>query len=113
MVDSWLKQKNITNVTLLYRGSEDGFNPAILQSKCQNKGPTIAFYKDNLGYIFGGLIMKDIPTPRQSFYSKYIRFNRADCIDGEIVDPYCVDDSQAFTFSLHRGRKYPIKKGSS
>ena len=39
---------------LLYRGSRDGPKSTIFHDKCDNKGPTLCLYKNEIGNIFGG-----------------------------------------------------------
>ena len=39
---------------LLYRVSRDGTTADVFHKKCDNKGLTICFYKNNKGNIFGG-----------------------------------------------------------
>ena len=39
---------------LLYRGSRDGSTSDIFHAKCDDKGPTLVLYKNNIGNIFGG-----------------------------------------------------------
>ena len=39
---------------LLYRGSRDGSTSKIFHEKCDEKGPTLVLYKNDIGTIFGG-----------------------------------------------------------
>jgi len=43
-----------STLSLLYRGSRDGFAANIFHSKCDNKGPTVTILKSTGGYVFGG-----------------------------------------------------------
>ncbi len=47
------KYQNIAS-TLLYRGSENGWEPGYFHSMCDNKGPTICLFKTKDGDCFGG-----------------------------------------------------------
>ena len=46
--------KTISNISLLYRGSRDGFKASDFHDRCNNKGETLTIIKSNDGYIFGG-----------------------------------------------------------
>ena len=46
--------KNISNISLLYRGSRDGFKSSDFHDKCNNKGETLTIIQSDEGYIFGG-----------------------------------------------------------
>ena len=57
----WLKKPNISlesnnleNITLLYRGSRDGFKSSIFHEKCDKKGHTLVIIESTDNYIFGG-----------------------------------------------------------
>jgi hypothetical protein len=41
-------------LSLLYRGSRDGFGAADFHAKCDDKGATVTIVKSTEGYIFGG-----------------------------------------------------------
>jgi hypothetical protein len=41
-------------LSLLYRGSRDGFGASHFHSKCDGKSPTLTIIKTDEGYIFGG-----------------------------------------------------------
>ena len=43
-----------TKYDLLYRGSRDGPTSKIFHEKCDEKGPTLVLYKNDIGNIFGG-----------------------------------------------------------
>lgn len=43
-----------TQVTLLYRGTRDGFGAANFHQKCDNQGSTLTIVRCTGGYIFGG-----------------------------------------------------------
>jgi hypothetical protein len=77
--------------TLLFRGSEHGWNPKDFHSRCDNKGPTIILYKVKDGDCFGG-------------------FTKAQW--RSIGDPgEMVDDENAFLFNLSRSRRYYSRYG--
>lgn len=46
--------KNISNISLLYRGSRDGFKSSDFHDRCNNKGETLTIIQSDEGYIFGG-----------------------------------------------------------
>ena len=46
-------------IELLYRGTRDGMAANIFRDKCENKGPTIVFAKNDKGNIFGGYASTD------------------------------------------------------
>jgi hypothetical protein len=59
LLEGWvaeLKPDLDTEVTLslLYRGSRDGFGAADFHAKCDDKGVTVTIVKSTEGYIFGG-----------------------------------------------------------
>ena len=49
-----LASKNLLNISLLYRGSRDGFKSSIFHSLCDNQGETLVIIKSTDKYIFGG-----------------------------------------------------------
>ena len=49
-----LENKNIKNISLIYRGSRDGFKSSIFHELCDNQGETLVIIKSNNNYIFGG-----------------------------------------------------------
>ena len=60
---NWLKSpnnvknyenKNIKEITLLYRGSKDGFQAKVFHEKCDYKGETLTIIESSDNYIFGG-----------------------------------------------------------
>ena len=51
-VISWLPKGK--KLTLLYKGSRDGFDAASFHYYCDNKGPTMTLYRSDHGYVFGG-----------------------------------------------------------
>ena len=46
--------KNLENISLLYRGSRDGFKASDFHRLCDNKGETLVIIKSTDNYIFGG-----------------------------------------------------------
>ena len=46
--------KNIKNISLLYRGSRDGFKSSVFHELCDQKGETLVIIKSTDNYIFGG-----------------------------------------------------------
>ena len=44
----------VPTLTLLYRGSKDGFRPVDFHNKCDNKGPSLTIIKSKAGKVFGG-----------------------------------------------------------
>ena len=61
ILKEWLKRPNpylgenaFNNISLLYRGSRDGFEARKFHSKCDMKGRTLVIIKSKDGYIFGG-----------------------------------------------------------
>ena len=53
---SWLIKPGFTKIklSLLYRGSRDGFSGNSFHEKCDNKTPTISFIRSNYNLTFGG-----------------------------------------------------------
>jgi hypothetical protein len=49
-----LLPSNVSSVSLLYRGSRDGFIKSSYSLKCDNQGPHVVIVKCGEGYIFGG-----------------------------------------------------------
>ena len=47
----WIKYSKLD---LLYRGTRDGASSEVFHEKCDNKGPTLCLYKNEVGNIFGG-----------------------------------------------------------
>ena len=45
---------NLTNISLLYRGSRDGFKSSDFHKLCDNQGETLVIIKSTDNYIFGG-----------------------------------------------------------
>ena len=45
---------NLTNISLLYRGSRDGFKSSDFHRLCDNQGETLVIIKSTDNYIFGG-----------------------------------------------------------
>ena len=45
---------NYSNLDLLYRGTRDGTSSEVFHEKCDDKGPTLCLYKNDVGNIFGG-----------------------------------------------------------
>ena len=43
-----------TKFDLIYRGTKDGSSSSIFHDKCDNQGPTICLYKNDVNNIFGG-----------------------------------------------------------
>ena len=43
-----------TKYDLLYRGTRDGASSEVFHEKCDDKGPTLCLYKNDVGNIFGG-----------------------------------------------------------
>jgi hypothetical protein len=41
-------------MTILYRGTRDGFGASVFHRRCDNKGPTVVLVRDTEGWIFGG-----------------------------------------------------------
>jgi hypothetical protein len=59
LLEGWVAESKPdldTEVTLslLYRGSRDGFGAADFHAKCDDKGDTVTIVKSTEGYIFGG-----------------------------------------------------------
>ena len=50
---------------LLYRGTRDGFIPALFHKMCDQKGPTVTLVRSSLGYTFGGYASINWVTPRE------------------------------------------------
>jgi len=48
------KKNNQLKLTLLYRGSRDGFAAKKFHEKCDNEGPTICIVLSNYNHVFGG-----------------------------------------------------------
>ena len=46
-------------MSLLFRGSENAFDPAVFHEKCDDQGPTLTIIKSGKGKVFGGYT--DIP----------------------------------------------------
>ena len=49
-----LKNQNLKNIKLLYRGSRDGFKSKAFHDNCDNQGPTLVIIESSDNYIFGG-----------------------------------------------------------
>ena len=49
-----LEMKNLTNISLIYRGSRDGFKSSVFHELCDEKGETLVIIKSTDNYIFGG-----------------------------------------------------------
>ena len=56
------------SLTLLYRGSRDGFSAKSFHDKCDNKGATITIIKNALNYSFGGYTNISWNSPNDSEY---------------------------------------------
>ena len=56
--DEFLEKINewygFTKYDLLYRGTRDGSSSEAFHEKCDDKGPTLCLYKNDIGNIFGG-----------------------------------------------------------
>lgn len=52
----WLQEDdiNVHEWQLLYRGSENGFSPALFHSFCDNQGETLTLIQTTEGWILGG-----------------------------------------------------------
>ena len=46
--------RNYSKLELLYRGTRDGSSSQVFHEKCDDKGPTLCLYKNEVGNIFGG-----------------------------------------------------------
>jgi len=54
ILTSYLPNKKNNKLTLLYRGSRDGFAAKTFHEKCDNQGPTICIILSNYNHVFGG-----------------------------------------------------------
>jgi predicted CopG family antitoxin len=85
----------LSSVSLLYRGSRDGFGKDILHEKCDDQGPRLIIVKCEEGYVSGGYVAANVPTSASGLW---------------IADP----SNSSFLFSLknpkgEKAKKYPIK----
>jgi hypothetical protein len=88
LLKKWLGRENM-GLKLLYRASRDGFTGSAFHSKCDNKGETFSFVKnESNGNIFGGYLDKP----------------------WESKDAY-INSSKSFLFSFAAKEKYPVKSG--
>jgi hypothetical protein len=76
------------HMSLIYRGSSQGINPAAFHAKCDKKGPTLTLLKSEHGKVFGGFTSVSWRSPSK---------------------PTCVKDPRAFIFSLDKQERFDIK----
>jgi hypothetical protein len=96
LIKNWLSPSSANNnengttifFELIYRASRDGDDSNNFHMKCDNKGKTITFIKNNLGYRFGGYT--SVPWERYTEYEYK-------------------QDPTAFLFSLNNKEKYNLK----
>jgi len=89
--------KNLTGfetTNLLYRASEDGFNPEKFAKKCKGHSNTVVVVKVKNGDLIGGYV--SIPWFVGANLNGYDEYDK---------------DENAFLFSLTRRKIYPVKRG--
>jgi hypothetical protein len=78
LLEEWVAESKPdldTEVTLslLYRGSRDGFGATDFHAKCDNKGATVTILKSTEGYIFGGYSDQSWQSHRYDSYKSSSR----------------------------------------
>ena len=59
---------NSKSLTLLYRGSREGWNYIDFHSRCDNKGATLTLFKTDDGKICGGYTKESWESLKSGFF---------------------------------------------
>jgi hypothetical protein len=81
-----VQMTQLTDATLLYRASRDGFTSSSFHSKCDGINKTVTLIQNNYGYVFGGYTTAAWMSYQNSVY---------------------INDTEAFVFSLRRNDYNP------
>ncbi|ETO03404.1 hypothetical protein RFI_34006 [Reticulomyxa filosa] len=69
ILQSYLPKKSESKLSLLYRGSRDGFRVQDFHSKCDNQGPTLTIVQSNqYNHVFGGFTNISWTSPQSGTY---------------------------------------------
>ena len=82
--------KKDPRLSLLYRGSRDGFSSAAFHSRCDLKGRTLTIAKSTQGRVFGGYASVDWKAKYNDYRhdNKAFLFSLTSLVKIELVDPH-------------------------
>ena len=91
---------NVSELTLLYRGTRDGMTPKAFHDKCDGwKGPTLTLVQTDRGWIFGGYAG-----------TSWASWDPSSCLGHYVAGGNYVADPTCFVFNVNNPYNDPIRK---